>query len=85
MKSSGPKNNPCETPHVISRWLVLISLCSVYCFLRERLLKLNYTLYHKILVALGVCDGWLYQMLSIGILLIILMYIYFHWKSGIFY
>ena len=57
MESSGPKNNPCETLHVISRQLVLIFLCSVYCFLRGRLLNLNYTLYHKVLVALGECDG----------------------------
>ena len=57
MESSGPKNNPCETLHDISRQLVLIFLCSVYCFLRERLLNLNYTLYHKVLVALGECDG----------------------------
>ena len=62
MKISGPKIDPCRTPHVTSKWLVFMYSCSMYGFLYESVVL------HKF-------HDWLYQMLSIS-LEILLRYIF---------
>ena len=60
IKSSGLKIEHCGILHVASRWLILISLCSMHCFLRDRwLVNQSQLLHSKVLISLEEFYGWL--------------------------
>ena len=60
IKSSGLKIEHCGILHVASRRLILISLCSMHCFLRDRwLVNQSQLLHSKVLISLEEFYGWL--------------------------